>query len=506
MKKFLLSLAFLCSISYGGNLDSFLQKLNKETYQVINVKNNEVYIAGKNLHVGEVLDIKEQTGRVINPLSHQFLGYSYKEVAKVKIEKVYDNFAVGNIISGKKPSVGDIAKIDTSDICFKGSDEKLYDIAAIFPNVKSGENCALTIREFPKGYGIAFSGVPGGFIKKSIYEASSQGVVIKKASIRDLHLLVTSKFIKSVGSLVLSADVGDLYGNGKEYLVLLTRDNLLIYQLLRDDIVKIADMSLPAGHPISVSVGRIGQGKEDYILVNMFTGSNMSSFIVKMVGDSPVIVAKHIHYFMSILDKKHPHKTFWGQTFTADRKFGAVKQLAFENGEVKAVQNVDVPAGFRIDGASLYKGDTIFIDSSHRLRVFKNDTELYSSSAVFGGSYAYVNIPFINDTTMKYIFYEKGTPSKLEGLPVFLIGANKESSIEKFFGITKYAYGNLYALDIGGKDNELVYMKKLRGASFEEAIEGIISTKEGIFVITGKVGTIPIQNNSDIYKISFKVL
>jgi len=107
---------------------------------------------------------------------------------------------------------------------------------------------------------------------------------------------------------------------------------------------------------------------------------------------------------------------------------------------------------------------------------------------------------------MKYIFYEKGTPSKLEGLPVFLIGANKESSIEKFFGITKYAYGNLYALDIGGKDNELVYMKKLRGASFEEAIEGIISTKEGIFVITGKVGTIPIQNNSDIYKISFKVL
>jgi len=111
MKKFLLSLAILCSISYGGNLDSFLQKLNKEAYQVINVKNNEVYIAGKDLHVGEVLDIKEQTGRVINPLSHQFLGYSYKEVAKVKIEKVYDNFAVGNIISGKKPSVGDIAKI-----------------------------------------------------------------------------------------------------------------------------------------------------------------------------------------------------------------------------------------------------------------------------------------------------------------------------------------------------------------------------------------------------------
>jgi hypothetical protein len=252
-------------------------------------------------------------------------------------------------------------------------------------------------------------------------------------------------------------------------------------------------MSLPAGHPISVSVGRIGQSKEDYILVNMFTGSNMSSFIVKMIGDSPVIVAKHIHYFMSILDKKHPHKTFWGQTFTADSKFGAVKQLAFENGEVKAVQNVDVPAGFRIDGASLYKGDTIFIDSSHRLRVFKNDTELYSSSAVFGGSYAYVNIPFINDTTMKYIFYEKGTPSNLEGLPVFLIGANKESSIEKFFGITKYAYGNLYALDIGGKDNELVYMKKLRGASFEEAIERYNIYKEGIFVITGKSRYIPIQ-------------
>ncbi len=506
MKKFLLGLGLLCSISYAGNLDSFLKSLKKESYQVVNVKDDEVYIAGKNLHIGEVLDIKEPTGRVINPLSHQFLGYSYKEIGKVKIEKVYDNFAVGKVISGKKPSVGDIAKIDTSDVCFKGSDEKLYDIAAIFPNVKSGDNCALSIREFPKGYGIAFSGVPGGFVRKSIYEEPTQGLAIKKASIRDLHLLVTSKFIKSVGSLVLSADVGDLYGNGKEYLVLLTRDNLLIYQLLRDDVVKVAEMSLPAGHPISVSVGRIGQGKEDYILVNMFTGSNMSSFIVKMVGDSPVIVAKHIHYFMSILDKNHPHKTFWGQTFTADRKFGGVKHLVFENGEVKATDNVDVPAGFRIDGASIYRGDIIFIDSSHRLRVFKGQTELYSSSAVFGGSYSYVNIPFINTTTMRYIFYEKGAPAKLEGLPVFLIGANKESSIERFFGITKYAYGNLYALDIGGKDNELVYMKKLRGASFEEAIEGIIPTKEGIFVITGKVGTIPIQNDSDIYKISFKVL
>jgi hypothetical protein len=507
MKKFILSLGLLIGLSYGSKLDDFLKSLNKQTYQVVNVKDDEVYIAGNNFHLGEVLDVKEQTGRVINPLSHQFLGYSYENVAKVKIEKVYDNFAVGKIISGKKPSVGDIAKIDTSDICFKGSQEKLYEIAAIFPSVSSKENCALSIKEFPQGYGIAFSGVPGGFIKKTMYQASSsQGMTLQKASLKDLHILVTSKFIKSVGSLVLSADVGDLYGNGKEYFVLLTRDNLLIYQLLRDDLVRIADMSLPAGHPISVSVGKIGKGKEDYILVNMFTGSNMSSFIVKMVGDSPVIVAKNIHYFMSVLDKNHPHKTFWGQKFTADSKFGVVKQLSFENGEVKAGQDVNVPAGFRIDGASIYKGDTIFIDSSRRLRVFKNDTELYSSSAVFGGSYSFVNIPFINDTTMKYIFYEKGAPSNVEGLPAFLIGANKESSVERFFGITKYAYGNLYALDISGKNNELVYMKKLRGTSFEEAIEGIISTKEGIFVITGKVGTIPIQNNSDIYKISFKVL
>ncbi len=506
MKKFLLLLILISGFSYASDLMSFLKKLQNEKYQVINVKNNKVYIAGKDLHLGEVLDVKRETGTIINPLSHAFLGHSYEDVAKVKIDHVYDNFASAKVISGKKPSVGDIAVFDYSDICFKGSDEKLYEISALFPTVKSGENCAFTIREFKTGYGLAYSGVPGGFVKKAIYTAISSNPRLQKASLRDIHLLVTSKFIKEVGSLVLSADTGDLYGNGKDYLVLLTRDNLLIYQILRDDLVEIASMSLPAGHPISVSVGRIGSSKQDYIIVNMFSGSNMSSFIAKMVGDSPVTVAKNIHYFMSVLDKNHPHSTFFGQTFDADHKFGIVKKLVFENDSVNAVSDADTPAGFRIDGARMYKGDLIFIDSSHRLRIFKGQTELYSSSAVFGGSYAFVNIPFINATTMKYVFYEKGTPSNLEGFPVYLVGANKESSMERFFGITKYSYGNLYAIDIQGKNGELVYMKKLRGASFEEAIEGIISTKEGTFVITGKVGTIPIQNNSDIYKISFKVL
>ncbi len=506
MRKFLLALALISGFSYASDLTSFLQKLKNEKYSVVDVKNDEVYIAGKDFHLGEVLVIKEQSGKILNPLSHEFLGYTYKDVAKVKIDHIYDNFATGKIIEGKKPSVGDVAQIDTMNICFNGSQDKLYQIAALFPTVRSGSDCAISIREFKNGYGIAYSGVPGGFVKKSIYAAMAQNPSIQKASIKDLHLLVTSKFIKSVGSLVLSADSGDLYGNGKDYLVLLTRDNLLIYQILRNDLVKIASMSLPAGHPISVSVGKIGDSKQDYILVNMFSGSDMSSFIVKMVGDSPVVVAKHIHYFMSILDKNHPHKTFYGQVFTADNKFGAVYKLAFENGQIKKLGVAEMPMGFRIDGASMYKGDIVFVDSSHRLRIFKGDTELYSSSAIFGGSYAFVNLPFINTNTIKYVFYERGTPSDVIGLPAFLIGANKESSMERFFGITKYSYGNLYALDVEGKNHELVYMKKLRGTSFEEAIEGIVSTKEGTFVITGKVGTIPIENNSDIYKVSFKVL
>lgn len=505
MKKLFLFLALIFSFSWASNLDTFLKDLKNKTYNVVNVKDNEVYISGKDLHIGEVLNIKEQSGRVINPLSHKFLGYTYKNVAKVKIVNVYENFAIGNIIQGKKPSVGDIANIDTEDVCFNGSQSRLYQISAIFPTVRSGENCALSIKEFKNGYGIAYSGVPGGFIEKTIYQVA-QTPTIQKASLKDLHILVTSKFVKDVGSLVISADSGDLYGNGKDYMVLLTRDNLLIYQILRDDMVRIASMSLPAGHPISVSVGRIGDSKQEYIIVNMFTGSDMSSFIAKMVGDSPVIVAKHIHYFMSVLDKNHPHATFFGQVFNADNKFGPVFKLAFKNGKVEKLSPVEMPMGFRIDGAKIYKGNIIFIDSSHRLRVFRGNTELYSSSSVFGGSYSYVNIPFINANTMRYVFYEKGTPADIIGLPAFLIGANKESSIERFFGITKYAYGNLYAIDFGGKNNELVYMKKLRGTSFTEAIEGIINTKEGIFVITGKVGTIPIQNDSDIYRVSFKVL
>jgi len=47
----------------------------------------------------------------------------------------------------------------------------------------------------------------------------------------------------------------------------------------------------------------------------------------------------------------------------------------------------------------------------------------------------------------------------------------------------------------------------VRGSEFVEAIQSVVSTRDGrVFVITGRVGTIPVQNKGEIYELEFRLL
>lgn len=508
MKKlFSLFLIIIGVVSFSFGTDfSKINEILRTHGDILEVKGKTVYISlGEDkVRPNEIFDVKEKSGGILSPLNSIIGNESYKTVGKIKIIEVHKNYSVGEIIEGSSVHKGDKAYLYAPSVCFEGSEESFYELAGTVAIAQKGKDCPIIVKEFEKGFGISYRGQPIGFIPKES-ETNINTASLKPSDIRDLHIIVTSKLVKSLGTIPLSATIGDFYGNGKDYLAVLTHSRLIVYQVLKGDLTEISSMDLPAGTPISVSSGKIGNSKQSYIIVNMFSGEEPNSFIAKMVGDSIVKVAKDIPYIMAVLNKNKPISTFYGQEFTASKQWGTTYLLGLKDDKVMKIMPVNVPAGFTIDSASIYKNYLIFIDRSSRVRVFKNGREIYSSEEGYGGSYTFVNIPFVNNTSLKFVFNPKGAPSNIVGIPVFLVPKNKRSSIEKFFGITKYSYGELAALFMPKKD--VIELKTLRGATFEEAIQAIVTTKDGkVFILTGSTGTIPFQNNGDIYEVSFRVL
>ncbi|MFN3813739.1 MAG: hypothetical protein ACK4SM_03860, partial [Aquificaceae bacterium] len=337
----------------------------------------------------------------------------------------------------------------------------------------------------------------------AFYPTSQTSVSLQKASVQDLKLLARSKFVKSLPSIPISADVGDLMGNGKDHLVVLYWGRVEVYELLKNDVVKRASYSLPAGTPVSISVGRIGQEGKDLIIVNMISGDRASSLILKMVGDSLLPVQKDIPYLMSLLDKSRPKETFVGQRFDFDNRFGQTLKLSLDGDKLKEEGMFPAPRGFRIDSAFYYGNYLVFTDSSGRVRVFDGNDEVFSSDDGFGGSYSYVEMS-VGGVKMNHVFNPKGTVGEFLGFKVAFVIKNYSNPIQRFLDIIKYSKGELFLL--GEQKKDLIFLKQLMGGALEEAIQSVVFTKDGrIFVLVGKMGTVPVQNRGELYKIEIKV-
>ena len=77
--------------------------------------------------------------------------------------------------------------------------------------------------------------------------------------------------------------------------------------------------------------------------------------------------------------------------------------------------------------------------------------------------------------------------------------------VQRFLDILKYSRGELFIL--GEKRKDLIFIKPLRGGNFEEAIQAVLTTKDGrILVITGRTGTLAIQNRGDVYEVELRAL
>ncbi len=496
---FLVLVAFSFSFSWEEGIKKFFQR---DGYVVSVEKDRAIIDIGKgNVKEGEVFDVYREGKDIVHPVTGKVIGKETQTVGKIKVINVQDGFSVATIESGTGIKTGDRIKLYRSSVCYQGSDEGFFKVSSVVEGLKKGSGCDYVIKEFQDGYGIEFLQNPVAFFSKPTTTVANIG----RATIEDLNLLARSKLIKALPSLPLSADIGDILGNKKDFLVVLFSGKLEVYEVLKNDMVLRMRYSLPAGVPVSVTTGKIGKEDRDYIIVNMVSGDTASSVILKAVGDTLLPVRTGIPYIMGVLDKANPKETFVGQRFDFSNKFGQAVKLTLEDNNLKETGVFVAPRGFRIDSAFMYGEYLVFTDANGRLRIYKGGNEVFSSEEGFGGSYTSVQIPVLDSGKMNYIFNPKGAKINVVGFDVALVVKNTSGFVQKFLDILKYSQGEVYM--IGERRKDLVFLKQVRGSTFEESVQAIVRTSDGrILVLTGKTGTIPVQNKGDIYELEFRVL
>ncbi|MFN3975977.1 MAG: hypothetical protein ACK4LT_02830 [Aquificaceae bacterium] len=480
-------------------LDKVREFFDRQGY-VVKVEGSKVLIdLGKDrVRPGEEFEVIREGKEIIHPITKQVIGRERERVGRIRVEEVQDSFSYARLLDGSAKE-GDRIKLRVENLCFDGGDELFFKLKAQLPELKKGRFCTYDLKELTDGIGIEYKGTPVAFFR---VQGPTPGV--ERARLEDINLLAKPKMLRALPSLPLSADLCDLTGTGKEFLLVLYSGRLEAYELLKNELVKRFDYSLPAGVPVGLQCGKIGEGNQDYVIVNMVSGDSASSLILKAVGDSLVPVVKNVPYIMGVLDKGRPKDSFVGQRYNFRQSFGQSVRLSLDKGGLREIGAFIAPRGFRVDSAFYFGNYLVFTDGTGRVRVFKGDGEVFSTEEGFGGSYTHVEIP-LDQGKMNFVFNPRGTQAKFLDFPFALVIKNHTGLVQRFLDILKYSRGELFI--VGERRKDLIFIKPLRGGNFEEAIQAVLTTKDGrILVITGRTGTLTIQNRGDVYELELRAL
>ncbi len=443
---------------------------------------------------GEVFEVILEGEKIYHPVTGRVLGRKVEVVGKVKIEEVKRRYSVAKIVEGENIRRGDKVRLSYGEVCFWGTDEGYFKVSAYLEEVKRGTDCPYIIREFEDGFGVEFMGRAIAFFQKL-----RKVQVVKEREPEEFNM--KAKLVLSFDEIPLSADSCRLTDNLKEFLAVLFENRVVFYEILKKELVEFTSFDLPPGYPIWLECAPL-EGTKDYLIVNMISGEDPSSLIVKFVSDSPVVVKKNIPYFLSVLDKENPQKTFVAQSFDARDGWGSVKKVKLVKGKLKEEWPFPVPSGFRLDGAFMYGDTLIFVDKDGYLRVFWKDQQLLSKPD-FDGSYTTAQIPEAYDEDEETIvFNPKGRVVSIGKKAYPLVIRNVRSPVYKFLNVNKFTEGEVYVLL---ESKKRVKMKKIVGPKFEEALQAIVSTKSGrIFLFTARTGTLPASNRGEAYEVTIK--
>ncbi|AAC06570.1 hypothetical protein [Aquifex aeolicus] len=443
---------------------------------------------------GEIFEVFQSKKPIIHPVTKKVLGYKEEKVGEVEVIKPRENFSEAKTLENNGIKPGDRVKLKIGSVCYIGGDEGYYALSQVVQNVKrNSENCDYVVKELENGYGVSYKGKPLAFFQYSGVGFAKRGGVFEDFALK-------AKFVRSLESLPLSADICKLFGK-KDYLVVLFSDKVKVYEVLKTDFVEVLSYAIPTGYPVGV-VCYENKGRSA-VLVNMISNGEASSAVLSPVGNSLMLTDKNVPYLFGFF-YQNGKKVLIGQEFKGS--WGKVYRFELRGDKLVRKDALNLPEDFRVDGANAWNNVLVFVDNDGQLRVYVNDEEVLTEDG-FGLSYTTAEVPGVYEYAEgdKYGFYVRPNFTKVYKDVLPLIAKNRASNIFQLVGFTKFTEGELWTVV---RKKEKVYEAiKLKGRKFEEAIQAIVRDSEGrIFVITGSKGTIPIQNRGEVYLIEITPL
>jgi len=444
---------------------------------------------------GEIFEVLQKKKPIIHPVTKKILGYEEEKIGKIEVTIPKENFSEAKILEDKGIKPGDRVKLKVGSVCYLGGDEGYYALSQVVQNVKrNSSDCDYVVREFENGYGVSYKGRP-----LALFQFSNLGFARRGSIFEDFA--IKAKFVRSLDSLPLSADICKLFGK-KDYLVVLYSDKVKVYEVLKTDFVEVLSYAVPTGYPVGVVCYE--ENGKSAILVNMVSNGEASSAVLSPVGNSLMLTDKNIPYIFGYF-YKNGKKVLIGQEFN-EGSWGKVYKFELQGDKIVRKESLVLPEDFRVDGASAWDNILVFVDNDRQLRVYVNDEEVLTEDG-FGLSYTTAEVPGLYEYAEgeNYTFYVRPNFTKVYKNVLPIVPKNKASNIFQLVGFTKFTEGELWTVI---KKKEKVYEAiKLKGRKFEEAIQAIVRDSQGrIFVITGSKGTIPIQNRGEIFLIEITPL
>ncbi len=481
--------------------------------QIIAKAKDDIYVNSKGLpyfKVGFPVAIYRGT-YVENPLTHTKSFVIIGETGKGYIYQSFPTNSLVKVTQNQGVKVGDIVRLDVGKICFEGSDFVFQKLSQTLPVVKTKDihSCRWSIEETNQGFKIYLNQQEVYFVQKSLpgYAFTSNPAL----DLKDLKIFANPYLLETYREIPTAIDSGYIVDNKIPFVAVGFPEKVVVYQKVGDSLKKITEFPTPAGILVGLQLVKInGQG---YIIGNMFTiDAQPAAFIAKLVGTNAVIVAQNIPYYLAVLNKNAPEKTFIAQRFS-EGSFGDVYSVQFNNDVAVLGKKLNMPAGFRADSAVMTDDNTLaFIDSGGTLRIYKGDLQkgfkhIVDIEGDFGKSYVYINIPDVmgTNTLTKFFFNPRPQPITLFGFKGFVVVKNIPEQVVPILGskFVKYKKGKLYFV---AQNREGYYQSKpILGAVFEDAVDGFTISPDGTpYLITGKRNPILFRTEGDLYKLQFR--
>jgi hypothetical protein len=481
-KLFFLSLPLIGFATENQDVEKIVKFFTAKGVLIKQIDKNR-FISDKGLpYFRKGFPVKTLEGtEVENPLTHKKVFVVVKETGKGMVENSFPTNAIIKLTENNGTKVGNIVTLNADKVCFEGSDFLFEKLSETLPVVKiqNPSECKWEIKETENGFKVLYNQNEIYFVRKSL---PSYAYGTGKADIGDITILARPFLVSEYSDLPVGVDTEKL---GKTIWVAVGFQNQIkLYQKVGNSLTEVATLPTPAGTLEGLQLVNI-EGQLFIVGVNFTSDAEPSSFVAKLVGTNPVIIQQAIPYYIAVLDKNRPEETLIAQKFEGG--FTETYKAEFTANGIKVGKKIKMPEGFRADSAVLNEyNELAFIDSGGTFRIYRGSLEkgfqhIMDIEGDFGKSYNYIDLPNVmgNNVLRKFYFHPRPVYVQLFGFKGFLVAENKRAKIvpilaDKFVKFTK---GRLYFI---GRNRKGFYEKKaIRGAIFNDNIQGVNIDKAG---------------------------